>query len=406
MNGRLYDPLLRRFLNADENIQDPHNTQNYNKYGYVFNNPLMYNDPSGELAFLPALIIGAIVGFTSYTVGLIVTDSLYRWNLKDAFKATFWSTVSAAVTFGIGEVFSTTLKTGFTIAESLKESLGGFGAALVHAGTHAISQGVLSTMQGGNFLSSAASGFFGSLGTSGFGAIAGKWAASAGGQIFFGALSGGIGAELTGGNFWQGAVTGGIVAGLNHLAHSPNSPWNNGRGGKGKANVRIQRKEPWDVNGDGILQKSEADRWWLIGNGQSITVDNSLIKWTGLRMSTNIPIKQGNSSKFNVETHMAFIDLPYETAATYGGTSFIRTGEYTAEVLSQSYHYKFRKSFNPVNITRDIMTYIGHPRTYNSRGEGSLLYGKDYMINYKNETIHFKTQKIRSDNGGSHYVAY
>ena len=45
MNGRLYDPLLRRFLNADENIQDLHNTQNYNKYGYVFNNPLMYNDP-------------------------------------------------------------------------------------------------------------------------------------------------------------------------------------------------------------------------------------------------------------------------------------------------------------------------------------------------------------------------
>lgn len=47
LNGRLYDPLLRRFLNADENIQDPSNTQNYNKYGYVLNNPLMYNDPSG-----------------------------------------------------------------------------------------------------------------------------------------------------------------------------------------------------------------------------------------------------------------------------------------------------------------------------------------------------------------------
>ena len=27
MNGRLYDPLLRRFLNADENIQDIFNTQ-------------------------------------------------------------------------------------------------------------------------------------------------------------------------------------------------------------------------------------------------------------------------------------------------------------------------------------------------------------------------------------------
>jgi RHS repeat-associated protein len=50
MNGRLYDPLLRRFLNADENIQDPNNTQNYNKYGYVLNNPLMYNDPSGSFS--------------------------------------------------------------------------------------------------------------------------------------------------------------------------------------------------------------------------------------------------------------------------------------------------------------------------------------------------------------------
>jgi hypothetical protein len=74
-------------------------------------------------------------------------------------------------------------------------------------------------MQGGDFLSGAAGGFFGSLGSSAFGAIAGEWATSAGGQVFFGALSGGIGAELTGGNFWQGAVTGGIVAGLNHLAH-------------------------------------------------------------------------------------------------------------------------------------------------------------------------------------------
>ncbi|MRX40069.1 hypothetical protein GJU43_12350 [Flavobacterium sp. LC2016-23] len=40
------------------------------------------------------------------------------------------------------------------------------------------------------------------------------------GTIAFGALSGGVGAELTGGNFWQGALTGGIVAGLNHVLHS------------------------------------------------------------------------------------------------------------------------------------------------------------------------------------------
>lgn len=43
-------------------------------------------------------------------------------------------------------------------------------------------------------------------------------------MVAFGALSGGVGAELSGGNFWQGAVTGGIVAGLNHAMHKTYPP--------------------------------------------------------------------------------------------------------------------------------------------------------------------------------------
>lgn len=89
------------------------------------------------------------------------------------------------------------------------------------AGTHAISQGVLGLVQGQSFLSSAVSGFAGSLGASGWGSVMGTTGAS---MIAFGALSGGIGAELTGGNFWQGAVTGGIVAGLNHAMHQIGGP--------------------------------------------------------------------------------------------------------------------------------------------------------------------------------------
>lgn len=227
MNGRLYDPLLKRFLNADENIQDLHNTQNYNKYGYVFNNPLMFNDPSGEFfqflfigpLLMKSIIIGAAVGLASYTVGLAITGNLHQWNIGGALKSTFWGAVGGAASFGIGSIFSSTSGTLTALATSIKESIGGVGLALVQAGAHGISQGVLSLMQGGDFLSGAAGGFFGSLGASAFGAVAGDWANKAGGQIFFGALSGGIGAELSGGNFWQGAVTGGIVAGLNHVMH-------------------------------------------------------------------------------------------------------------------------------------------------------------------------------------------
>jgi RHS repeat-associated protein len=63
MNGRLYDPKLRRFLQPDNNIQDPFNSQNYNRYGYVLNNPLKYTDQSGEFwqyvaSFLAAYIQG------------------------------------------------------------------------------------------------------------------------------------------------------------------------------------------------------------------------------------------------------------------------------------------------------------------------------------------------------------
>lgn len=59
MNGRLYDSKLHRFLQPDNFVQDPYNTQNYNRYGYVLNNPLMYTDPSGEFWHI---VIGAVIG--------------------------------------------------------------------------------------------------------------------------------------------------------------------------------------------------------------------------------------------------------------------------------------------------------------------------------------------------------
>lgn len=70
MNGRLYDPILHRFLQPDNYVQDPDNTQNYNRYGYVLNNPLKYTDPSGEFKINwndiiagVAIVAGTILSF-------------------------------------------------------------------------------------------------------------------------------------------------------------------------------------------------------------------------------------------------------------------------------------------------------------------------------------------------------
>lgn len=48
MNGRLYDPVVGRFLEPDPVIQNATSTQNLNRYSYALNNPLRYVDPSGN----------------------------------------------------------------------------------------------------------------------------------------------------------------------------------------------------------------------------------------------------------------------------------------------------------------------------------------------------------------------
>lgn len=68
MNGRMYDPLLGRFLSPDRYVQLPDNSQNFNRYSYCLNNPLKYTDPSGELIgvddAIAIIAVGAIIGGT------------------------------------------------------------------------------------------------------------------------------------------------------------------------------------------------------------------------------------------------------------------------------------------------------------------------------------------------------
>lgn len=59
MNGRVYDPVLGRFIQPDKFIQAPDFLQNHNRYAYVLNNPLKYNDPTGQIW---NYVIGAVIG--------------------------------------------------------------------------------------------------------------------------------------------------------------------------------------------------------------------------------------------------------------------------------------------------------------------------------------------------------
>ena len=78
MNGRIYDPLLGRFLQADPMVQSPGNPQNWNPYSYVFNNPLANTDPTGMFSIGKALPwIQTIVNVLAYIYPFLRPFAMY-----------------------------------------------------------------------------------------------------------------------------------------------------------------------------------------------------------------------------------------------------------------------------------------------------------------------------------------
>ena len=67
MNGRMLSP--------DNYVQFPDYSQNFNRYSYCLNNPLVYTDPGGEFIFTLASLIaapftgGASLALLLYTIG-------------------------------------------------------------------------------------------------------------------------------------------------------------------------------------------------------------------------------------------------------------------------------------------------------------------------------------------------
>ncbi|MFT6718592.1 MAG: RHS repeat-associated protein [Sphingobacteriales bacterium] len=211
-NGRLYDPLMARMLSPDNFVQSASNSQNYNRYSYVLNNPIKYTDPSGEFIFtalipgagifIDAALWGAVIGGAGYTASVAFSDGGFNnWNGSQFWTSVGVGAISGVATAGIGSGFGST---------------GSFGHELARAGTHGFVNGGLAKFQGGSFGAGFGSGAIGSLAGSGFQAWGGEFAQSGFGTVGFSAFGGGVGAELGGGNFWRGAGTGGTVGLLNH----------------------------------------------------------------------------------------------------------------------------------------------------------------------------------------------
>ena len=130
MNGRLYDPILGRFLQADPLIPDATNLQSYNRYSYVMNSPLVFTDPSGFSPFWKKKWFKAVAAIG---VGLLVGDfvdaymGLANWAAEGTFTAFQTSVASGAA----GGFAAGLVSTGGDVKASLQQGLiGGFSAGL------------------------------------------------------------------------------------------------------------------------------------------------------------------------------------------------------------------------------------------------------------------------------------
>jgi RHS repeat-associated protein len=148
MNGRMYDPVVSRMLAPDNFVQTPDFSQNFNRYSYALNNPLMFTDPSGEFLTWSFSKNGFSIGFNLTPIGIPVGAGInIGWS--DGASLGGYSEVGYRVGgtgFGSGVTVSQSFDYNFkhsgwstTTTEGAYASLGPFNAGINFSQTYGMS---------------------------------------------------------------------------------------------------------------------------------------------------------------------------------------------------------------------------------------------------------------------------
>lgn len=253
MQGRIYDPKLGRFVQADPYVQDATDTQAYNRYAYVRNNPLTLTDLSGFswfskqwnkikkhvnnlsefalrttpgnlesqvatlIAYRTLQAVPYEVGQIGISIGSIYCTAWYaacvaggtylngRAHGMDSDHALGSAAIAGVSAYAFGQVGD---RFGLTPAQAFAQM--GVGDALLYSAqsivAHGFVGGVMSSLSGGKFGDGfVAAGLSTSLSLTG--TIKGSdWTAVAS-RVAIAAVSGGTVSELTGGKFTNGAIS-------------------------------------------------------------------------------------------------------------------------------------------------------------------------------------------------------
>ena len=260
MGGRIYDPTLGRFMSADPVVKGRANTESYNRYSYVLNNPMSYTDPTGyswwsenitdkfrdfrekykkeiigvmTLGIEPALRYGgrelarfaARNKYAGEVIGLVATVGCsFTGPAAAGCMATAQGTVSSSITYATGGSVSDALKAGAksgALAYSNAKVAGYIGdveaAGVFEKGLLHGARGAFFAKAGG---SDVRSGFIGGVTEGMLGGYIDEHISpdsDAGGVLAAAFISGSV-SEATGGKFAVGAATGAMGYLFNELS--------------------------------------------------------------------------------------------------------------------------------------------------------------------------------------------
>ena len=356
MNGRMYDPVLGRFLSPDPYMQAPDFTQGLNRYIYCLNNPLSLTDPSGYswLSHNWKMLVASAVGITISALtagtgapfwmlvaagasggaagsmtGALLNGANFGQIMKAGAVGGFWGAVSSAASFGVGS-----LKFGDLAGKIVGKSL-----------AHGISQGAITAAQGGKFQH----GFFSAALSSGAGHGIMKINSNAC-KVLASSVVGGTASVIGGGKFANGAVTGAYVMLFNHMRHG--------------------------ISSKGAKMMRDLNRQFQYGRRQDVNIDVGDLDFSMTsRAELGLPADPIVGKKYPVNLFDTGVN---ELSLSFGRVEMVYEGSDQFSIVREKFDFEFRFDGS---ITRNAVTLAS----------GFLLYGRisNIPILYFNQPNHF-----------------